>query len=352
VPWRISTVTANMSDFEREEQDDFQFRYINLLAERVGGRAIDCSDQWFASCDNLVKPGRGVFKEGHFTEKGQWMDGWESRRSFGRQFRRSGLDHDWCTLRLGLAGRIRGVDVDTHHFRGNAPLKVAVDAAHLRLDPEPNTQWSEIIPQTDVLPDEQNPIPCASQQRWTHLRLRIYPDGGVARFRAFGEVIPDPLNYVEGELVDLASAALGGRGVAASDEFFSSTDNLVMPGRGVNMGDGWETRRRRDDSNDWAIIRLGKTGTVRKVIVDTAHLRGNFPDRFSLEGCLQPEALVPADDTQWTPIINPNPLCPDREHVFVREVIADPQQRFSHVRLNIFPDGGVSRLRVYGLADW
>jgi allantoicase len=274
-----------MSDFEREEQDDFQFRYINLLAERVGGRAIDCSDQWFASCDNLVKPGRGVFKEGQFTEKGQWMDGWESRRSFGRQFRRSGLDHDWCTLRLGLAGRIRGVDVDTHHFRGNAPLRVAVDAAHLRLDPEPTTQWTEIIPQTDVLPDEQNPIPCASQQRWTHLRLRIYPDGGVARFRAFGEVIPDPLNYVEGELVDLASAALGGRGVAASDEFFSSTDNLVMPGRGVNMGDGWETRRRRDDSNDWAIIRLGKTGTVRKVIVDTAHLRGNFP------GPLQPRRL-------------------------------------------------------------
>jgi allantoicase len=246
VPWRISTVTANMSDFEREEQDDFQFRYINLLAERVGGRAIDCSDQWFASCDNLVKPGRGVFKEGHFTEKGQWMDGWESRRSFGRQFRpadstTTGAPCAWAWPVASAALMwTRTTSVAT-------PPSVAVDAAHLRLDPEPTTQWTEIIPQTDVLPDEQNPIPCASQQRWTHLRLRIYPDGGVARFRAFGEVIPDPLNYVEGELVDLASVALGGRGVAASDEFFSSTDNLVMPGRGVNMGDGWETRRRRDE---------------------------------------------------------------------------------------------------------
>jgi allantoicase len=341
-----------MPESDEARLDDFQFRYINLLAERVGGRAIDCSDQWFASCDNLVKPGRGVFKEGLFTDTGQWMDGWESRRSFGRQFRRSGLDHDWCILRLGLPGRIHGVDVDTHHFRGNAPLRVAVDAAHLRLDPDPTTQWIEIIPQTEVLPDEQNPIPCSSEQRWTHLRLRIYPDGGVARFRAYGEVIPNPEDYVEGELVDLASAALGGRGVAASDQFFSSTDNLVMPGRGVNMGDGWETRRRRDDRHDWAIVRLGKTGTVRKVIVDTAHLRGNFPDRFSLEGCLQPDAQVPDENAHWDTIIGQQRLCPDREHIYTREILADASQRFSHVRLNIYPDGGVSRLRIHGLADW
>lgn len=339
-------------DSPDEELDDFQFRYLNLLAERVGGRAIDCSDQWFASCDNLVKPGRGVFKEGLFTDTGQWMDGWESRRSFGRQFRRSGLDHDWCILRLGMPGRIRGVDVDTHHFRGNAPLRVAVDGTSLALDPDPNTQWIEIIPQTSVLPDEQNPIPCANEQRWTHLRLRIYPDGGVARFRAYGEVLPDPGKYVEGELVDLAAASLGGRGVAASDEFFSSTDNLVMPGRGVNMGDGWETRRRRDEQHDWAIIRLGKTGTVRKLLVDTAHLRGNYPDRFSVDGCFEPQSRVPGESAQWTPILEEHRLCPDREHIFTHEIIAEPEQRFSHVRLNIFPDGGVSRLRVLGHADW
>ncbi|MEO1079230.1 MAG: allantoicase [Pseudomonadota bacterium] len=340
------------ADIDRAAMDDFQFRFLNLLAERVGGRAIDCSDQWFASCDNLVKPGRGIFKEGEFTEKGQWMDGWESRRSFGRQFRPSGLDHDWCVLRLGFAGRIRGVDVDTHHFRGNAPLRVAVDATDVRLDPDPTTIWQEIIPETDVLPDEQNPIPCDSTQRWTHLRLRIYPDGGVARFRAYGEVIPNPEDYVEGELVDLASVALGGRGVAASDQFFSSTDNLVMPGRGVNMGDGWETRRRRDESNDWAILRLGCAGSVRKVIIDTAHLRGNYPDRFSLEGCYSPDEVAPPADAQWTDILPQHRLCPDREHTFTREIVCPPEEQFSHVRLNIFPDGGVSRLRVYGRPDW
>ncbi|GAB5414399.1 MAG: allantoicase [Congregibacter sp.] len=334
------------------EVQNFQFEYINLLAERVGGRAIDCSDQWFASCDNLVKPGRGVFKEGEFTEKGQWMDGWESRRSFGRQFRPSQLDHDWCILRLGYAGRIRGVDVDTHHFRGNSPLRVAVDATSVTLDPEPGSIWTEIIPQTDVLPDEQNPIPCDSLDRWTHLRLRIYPDGGVARFRAYGEVIPNPDDYVPGELIDLASVALGGRGVDASDQFFSSTDNLIMPGRGVNMGDGWETRRRRDEHNDWAILKLGKSGSVRKVILDTAHLRGNYPDRFSLEGCYHPDEFRPPADAQWQPIINQQRLCPDREHTFTREVICPPEQEFSHVRLNIYPDGGVSRLRVLGLANW
>jgi allantoicase len=339
-------------DFDRDSMDDFQFRYINLLAERVGGRAINCSDQWFASCDNLVKPGRGVFKAGEFTATGQWMDGWESRRSFGRQFRMSQLDHDWCVLRLGFAGRIYGVDVDTHHFRGNAPLQVAVDGTHVRLDPEAETQWTEIIPLTDVLPHEQNPIPCDSLERWTHLRLRIYPDGGVARFRAFGEVMPDPQDYLENETVDLAAVGIGGRGVAASDQFFSSTDNLVMPGRGVNMGDGWETRRRRDEFNDWAIIKLGKQGTVRKIILDTAHLRGNFPDRFSLEGCLEPDSQVPSEGALWTPIINQQSLCPDREHTYTREVQCPADQKFSHVRLNIFPDGGVSRLRVFGIADW
>jgi allantoicase len=137
-----------------------------------------------------VKPGRGVFKEGEFTEKGQWMDGWESRRSFGRQFRPSGLDHDWCTLRLGFAGRIHGVDVDTHHFRGNAPLRVAVDARSLRLDPDPTTVWTRSFPRPTCCPTSRTRSPALSEQRWTHLRLRIYPDGGVARFRAYGEVIP------------------------------------------------------------------------------------------------------------------------------------------------------------------
>ncbi|MEM9397959.1 MAG: allantoicase, partial [Pseudomonadota bacterium] len=187
---------------------------------------------------------------------------------------------------------------------------------------------------------------------WSHLRLRIYPDGGVSRFRVYGEAIPNPDEYVDGELIDLASAAMGGRGVAASDEFFSSTDNLIMPGRGINMGDGWETRRRRDEGNDWAIIRFGRPGTLRKVLLDTAHLRGNYPDRFSLEACYQPDSFVPPDDAQWYPVINQHRLCPDREHIFTKDVICSPEQEFSHVRLQIYPDGGVSRLRVYGHANW
>jgi len=328
--------------------------YIDLLSERIGGRAIACSDDWFASCENLVKPGRGIFKEGHFVSTGQWMDGWESRRGFGRK--REG-DHDWCILRLGVQGIIRALDIDTNHFRGNAPEQVSVQAANISAEPDQNTQWTTILDKSDVDSHSQNIFDCDSNEVWTHLKLIMHPDGGIARFRAYGEVFATNDNYIEGELVDLASVTTGSRGIAASDMFYSSPSNLTMPGRGINMGDGWETRRRRDEFNDWAIIKFGLSGTIRKVLVDTAHFKGNFPDRFSLQAVNAithgiNDDNIQADTTPWESVIAETKLYADREHLFINRILVDPEVEFTHVRLNIYPDGGVSRLRVWGFPNW
>jgi allantoicase len=326
-------------------------QYIDLASEKVGGRAIDCSDEWFANCSNLVKKGRGEFKEGYFVDTGQWMDGWESRRSFKRHWRQ-GIeeDCDWCVIRLGISGVIKGFDIDTNHFRGNAPEKVSVEAAVIETDDFEHANWTEILCLSEVEPNQPNPFTCDSKNSWTHVRLKIYPDGGVARFRVFGEAKIDQNNFIPGELVDLACVTNGGRGIKASDMFFSSPSNLIMPSKGLNMGDGWETKRRRDDKNDWAIIKLGGAGTIRKVILDTAHFKGNYPDQFSLEAthCIDDQLKSAA----WQTVIEKTALQSDREHLFIQQICCDELTEFTHVRIHIYPDGGISRLRIFGFPNW
>jgi allantoicase len=334
-------------------------QYVDLLSERVNGRAIACSDEWFAPCDNLVKPGRGVFEAGKFISTGQLMDGWESRRSFGRGFRRAegAQQSDWCVLRMGLEGVVRYFDIDTNHFRGNAPESVLVQAAALNGEPDENTCWTTILAASEVKADSQNLFACESQSVWTHLKLSMFPDGGIARFRAYGEVVPNRHHYIEGELTDLASVTTGALGVAASDMFYSSPQNLTMPGRGSDMGDGWETKRRRDQNNDWAVLKLGKPGSIRKVIIDTAHFKGNFPDTASLLAINANELNLSTQDlvsgsAQWQTVLEQTPLYADKEHLFIKEIKVSAEAEFTHVKLNIFPDGGVSRLRVFGHIDW
>lgn len=334
--------------------------FIDLLDGRLGGRALACSDEWFAPCSNLVKSGRGIFKEGHFIETGQWMDGWESRRSFGRQ---RSLDHDWCVVRLAVPGVLAGFDIDTNHFRGNAPEYASVEAAVIECDSHcvnsseelegasDGVDWVELLPKSKIQPHTRNLFEICNAQQWTHLRLNIFPDGGVARFRVYGKPIVNRDNYIEGELLDLACATHGGVGLSCSDRFYSSPGNLLMPDSGVNMGDGWETKRRRDDSNDWAIIKLGLTGTIRKVILDTSHFKGNYPDSFTLEACNSRQEDVAGGDVEWLEVISETKLGPDRKHTYVSSVNHSGEV-FTHVRLNIYPDGGVSRLRVLGVPNW
>ena len=328
-------------------------KYIDLLSERLGGSVIACSDEWFAESHNLIKPGRGIYKEGHFVSTGQWMDGWETRRSFGRKEHKSKAEHlDWCILRLGIPGVIGGFDIDTNHFRGNAPQYASVEATNVKNDVDTSTKWTTILPKSPLRSDRQNLFDCDNSHRWTHVRLKIFPDGGVARFRVYGTASVNPDHYVDGELVELSSVFNGGLGISASDSFFSSPSNLIMPGRGTNMGDGWETKRRRDAFNDWAIIKFGITGSILKVIVDTNHFKGNYPDCMSLEAVfLKPEQELSAE-TEWQTVISKRPIFAHRQHVFIKGIETSPVHEFSHVRVNIFPDGGLSRVKIIGKPNW
>lgn len=332
---------------------------VDLAAALVGGKAVAASDEFFAPKENLLKPGRGIFIPEKYTANGKWMDGWETRRK-----RTPG--HDWCIIALGMPGSVTGVDIDTNHFLGNNPAYASVDAA-ASVDPRSSLlslpggargprgpkapggpQWTEILARVPLKPGSQNLFPVADSRRWTHLRLNIFPDGGVARFRAYGSVLPD-WEKLAGKPVDLAGVANGGVVVAASDMFFGSKENLILPGRALTMGEGWETRRRRGAGHDWAVVRLGRPGAIRSIEVDTNHFKGNYPDRCSIdvldEGAPAVDALN-AHLLPWREIVPVTGLSPHNRRRFAIPAKAAP--RAAYVRLNIYPDGGVSRLRVVG----
>jgi len=310
---------------------------VDLAAERLGGTALAANDEFFAPKESLLKAAPPVFREGEYTDRGKWMDGWETRR-------RREPGHDWCVIRLGLPGIIRGVVVDTTHFKGNFPESCSVEACE-----EPSGEWREILPRSPLAGDGENLFAVEDPGRSTHVRLNIFPDGGVARLRIYGTVSPDweRLAREEGD-VDLAAIENGGLVVAASDMFFGSRHSLILPGRGRDMSDGWETKRRRGPGHDWVIVRLGTAGVVRRVEVDTLHFKGNAPGSCSIE--IADAAGAQAEDLSraapWKVLLPEAKLSPDALHRFEPEL--RDAGRATHARLNIFPDGGVSRLRLFG----
>ncbi|MES2591197.1 MAG: allantoicase [Bacteroidota bacterium] len=321
---------------------------IDLASERLGGKALVCTDDFFAEKENLLKSGRGIFIADKYTDRGKWMDGWESRRK-----RTPG--YDWCIVQLGAAGVIKGLDIDTNFFLGNHPPFASVEACKMEGNPAADllqtekVEWVEILPKSPLKPGSQNFFDINSDKIWTHLRLNIYPDGGVARLKVYGEVYKSWEVVKQDEMVDLASAVNGAKSVLCNDMFFSHMDNLIMPGRGINMGDGWETKRNRTPNNrDWVIVKLAHKGDIKKILVDTCHFKGNYPDTCSIEGVNVSDKTVDfnAADLKWIEILPKMKLQADHEHYFENEITnAGP---FTHVRLNIFPDGGVSRLRLFG----
>lgn len=321
--------------------------FADLASSRVGGRAIAANDEFFAPKANLLLPAAPVFIPGKFTSRGKWMDGWETRR-------RRTPGHDWCVVELGMRGVIHGVNVDTHHFTGNYPSHCSIDAIDSTTTPSPDVcaeegaPWVTIAQKTPLRGDGDNYVPVADLRPWTHVRLNIYPDGGVARFRVYGEVTVDWPRVARAKRpVDVASIVNGGLVIGASDMHFGAKDNMIMPGRAENMGDGWETRRRRGPGYDWAIVRLGTTAAITKVEIDTNHFKGNYPESASLEGCAVPtSSLHDLASAQWLEILPRTPLKPHHRHMYSKELVRTTA--VSHVRLNIFPDGGISRLRVYG----
>jgi allantoicase len=321
---------------------------IDLATEKLGGAVLFANDEFFAPKENLLKASAPIWAEGKYTDLGKWMDGWESRRRRTPGF-------DWCIIRLGLAGRVRGVVVDTSFFRGNYPEQCSLEACTVDGHPDIEqltgaaTAWVEILPLADLGGDSQNAFPIENEHRFTHLRFKIYPDGGVARLRVYGEVVPDweKLKRSGGEF-DLAAVENGGLVLSCSDMFFGHRHNLIMPGRAVNMSDGWETKRRRGPGHDWVTIKLGTPGQIKRLEVDTSYFKGNFPESCSLEACKTAGNVLPVS-LDWKPVLARTKLQAHTRHLFEEEVLA--AGTVSHLRFNIFPDGGVSRLRVYGTLE-
>ncbi len=316
---------------------------IDLASELVGGVALAASDDFFAPKENLLKASAPVFIPDKFTDRGKWMDGWESRRK-----RTPG--HDWCVIRLGLPGALRSINVDTAHFLGNFPSHCSLDAADCAAEPTEN-DWKPALGKMPLTGGGHNVFDgIAHSGRVTHVRLNIYPDGGVARLRVYGEVLPDFAKLKSyAEPVDFASIANGGRIAASSDEFFGHQQNLILPGRPANMGGGWETRRRRGPGYDWIIVQLGTRTAIQRISVETEYYKGNYPDRCSIDVCNAPGALsedLTTGKTQWTQVLSESKLEADSMRLFETEL--SPVPPATHVRLNIFPDGGISRLRVFG----
>ena len=321
--------------------------WIDLASRRVGGAALLANDEFFAPKENLVAPGRGVFREGEYTDRGKWMDGWETRR-------RRDTGYDWCIVRLGVRGVIREIVVDTNHFHGNHPDSCSVDACDAPDGTQPDelSHWTEIVPRAPLAGHSENRFRVESDAPCSYVRLNIFPDGGVARLRVLGEARPrwDDLLHHYDE-IDLASVVYGALPIGCSDQFFSEPLNLLMPGRSDSMGDGWETRRRRGPGFDWVVLRLACRGRVERILVDTNHFKGNFPESCRVLGWDEASnGAAPLDvKGPWIEVLPRRPLRAHDLHTFASDLAILPP--LTHLRLEIFPDGGVSRFRAFGRPD-
>ncbi|CDF84767.1 allantoicase [Pseudomonas sp. QL9] len=318
-------------------------KFVNLADERLGSKVISVTDEWFAAANRMLQPTPAVWKEGVFDDNGKWMDGWESRRK-----RFEGYDH--AVIRLGVPGSIKGVDIDTSFFTGNFPPSASIDGCFVvEGDPNEDTQWTEVLPSVELQGNSHHYHEINDDRPYTHLRLNIYPDGGVARLRVHGIPFRDWAKQDPNEQVDLAAALNGGRALACSDEHFGRMSNILNPGRGVNMGDGWETGRRRTPGNDWVIVALGHAGIVEQIVVDTLHFKGNYPESCSIQGAFVKggtDSQIATQSLYWRELLPSQKLQMHSEHTFIEQI--KELGPITHVRLNIFPDGGVSRLRLFG----
>jgi allantoicase len=317
---------------------------IDLASERLGGSVLIANDEFFAPKESLLKPTAPEWREGAFTERGKWMDGWETRR-------RRTPGHDWAIIRLGAPGIVRGVVIDTTYFTGNYPERASIDVTSVEGTPPAEwlagseVQWEPLLIESQLKGNTTNEFEVDSKRRITHLRFNIFPDGGVARLRAYGDVIPGADFFSSVREVDLAAMQNGGYVVECSDMHYGHRQNLILPGRSTHMADGWETKRRRGPGHDWTIIRLAKRGIIERIELDTDHFKGNSPGSTMLE-IADVNGKFNREKAEWTTLVAESPLQPHSWHHF-QSAAKSPA---THVRLNIYPDGGVARLRLFGRA--
>ncbi|AJD42092.1 allantoicase [Rhizobium sp. SEMIA 4085] len=338
-----------MTDNSNASLPSFANGAINLASARLGARGLYATDEFFAPLERMLQDVPASFDADLYDDNGKYMDGWESRRK-----RVPG--HDWAIVKLAMPGRIFGFDVDTSYFTGNYPPHCSIDAVFVDDgDPTDATVWTEILAKSPLGPSAHHFFENAGKEKiWTHLRLHIYPDGGVARLRVYGSAYFDWSKVGASEEVDLGYIFNGAKSLAWSDAHYGHPDKMLGPGRGINMGDGWETKRRRGPGHDWAVIRLGHPGTIKRVIVDTAFFKGNFPDTCELLGAYLPDLgdtlseVDTAASENWKPILTRTKLQMDHIHEYGADAIADIGP-VTHVRIAMHPDGGIMRLRLFGV---
>ncbi len=317
---------------------------IDLASSAIGGRVVYANDELFADRRHLIRPEPSAWQPGTYGPDGKIYDGWETRR------RRDGGDRDYAIVRLGAPGVISSVIIDTAHFRGNYPSHASIEGlaseGHPIAQELPEDAWTTLLPKSALKGDSANPFDIVSEQRWTHVRLTIYPDGGVARLRVLGDVVPDP-RILTGT-VDLAGLVNGGRVIGCSDMFYSSAGNLIRPGDTTTIAEGWETARRRDDGHDWVLFALTGAGRIRRAEIDTSHFIGNAPGATRLVGIDARTSQLEdqSADGGWRELLPRTRLRPDSLHRF--RIGAGS---VTHVRMEVFPDGGMSRVRLFGELD-
>ncbi|MFV7443210.1 allantoicase [Acinetobacter pittii] len=312
----------------------------NLADARIGAQIIECSDDFFAEAKRMLQFDAPIFVEDKFDDNGKWMDGWETRRK-----RHAG--YDWCIVKLGVSGKITALDIDTSFFTGNYPASASLEACYAPNGDLTGAKWENVLSNTELGPSQHHIFMVNNDALFTHIRLNIFPDGGVARLRVYGDV---HIQVTDSEqMLDLLALENGGRVIAYSDAHFGHPRNLINPGRGINMGDGWETKRRRAPGYDWCILALGKSGKIEKLEIDTAHFKGNFPAQVSIQAVYLENAtdaqLIP-QSMFWSYLLEAQPMQMDHIHEYVNEILQ--HEKISHIRINMIPDGGISRVRLWG----
>ena len=317
-------------------------KMINLADPRLGSKVIFKTDDFFASANRIINPNPPIFKDGVFDRHGKWMDGWETRRRRKKGF-------DYLIIKLGKPGRIFSVDIDTTHFSGNQPMYASLEACQNNKKLNSNSKWSKILNYKKLGPNKNHKFSIKNKSIFTHVKLNIYPDGGVARLRLYGEIETKNINYGS-KTVNLTSMLNGASIVGCNNEHFGRAENVLSPGKGKNMGDGWETRRSRGKNFDWLIIKMGRTGKINKIEIDTHHFKGNYPDRCSVQGIFIPKKLsnnsIVKKSNKWKTLVNKAKLHPHKKHNF--KIKTPKTSKVNYIRINIYPDGGISRIRTFG----
>ena len=315
---------------------------VNLAEPKFGSKIIYKTDQFFGAASRILNSQKAIFKEGIYDHHGKWMDGWETRR-------KRKVGHDYLIIKLGRPGKIFNVDIDTSFFSGNQPSQASLQACYSKIKPSKNKNWKTILNKKKLGPDKNHNFKIKNHSTFNFIKLNIFPDGGIARLKLNGKVDLEKIN-LKGKNVNLSLISNGSTIVGCNNEHFGKAENVLSPGVGVNMGDGWETRRSRGKNFDWIIIKFGLPGIINKLEIDTHHFKGNYPETFTVQSALisnkAKSKKIIKNSKKWKILLGKTKLKPHKKHSFKSKTFK--KNKVNYLRINIFPDGGISRVRALG----